>query len=229
MTRHLLLLPFCLAVSDGSLRAAVIGSTNPHAFIDSVDWCQFGCTGASLPTPQVWTSAGGRTGFVGNADTGQPFYNLRQDFSWAGNFPSGMGLVYNGVSFGNTPTQIAVTFDQAENGAGAYIQTDSFGSPFTATISLFDSSYLLLGSFTTISAPKPGALFIGAYDTVSDVWAVQFEASAIGGPFQPSFAIGTMRLDLVPEPASLVLMGSATLALAAIARRHRSRKSQEFM
>ena len=133
MKRQLLFLTLCFALTAGSSWAGIVGSTNPADFGDPVNWCQFGCTGAQFATPQSWTSVGGQTGSVGLVGTGQGFYNLQQGNSWFGNFAGGMGLVYNGVAFGNTAADIALTFDQAENGVGAFIQADYYG-PFTATM-----------------------------------------------------------------------------------------------
>jgi hypothetical protein len=135
-----------------------------------------------------------------------------------------MGLIYNGAAFGNTPTSIATTFDVGVNGAGAWIQTDYIG-PFTATIELFDSSYQSLGTYTTTGLSTyndPGnALFIGAFGS-APVWAAQFTAVGIG-PYEPDFAIGTLKLSTVPEPSSLLLLGSSALGLAGVIRRRLSK------
>jgi hypothetical protein len=150
----------------GSGWAAVTGTTNPNLFNDYANWCQFGCAGNQFATPQSFTSIlNGITGEVGLVGTMQGFYNLKQGSSWNGNFATGMGLIYNGAAYGNTPTQIATTFDVGLYGAGAWIQSNFYG-PFTASIELFDSSYRSLGLFTTggVSNVNPGtALFIGAF------------------------------------------------------------------
>jgi len=116
--KRLTLLLLCLALGMGSAWATV-GTTNPNQFIDSVDWCQFGCGFGQYATPQAWVSAGGNTGLVGNT-SGQDWFNLQQDNSWAGNFPSLMGLVYNGAFFGNAPTTIGVFLNQPVNSIGAF-------------------------------------------------------------------------------------------------------------
>jgi hypothetical protein len=216
-------------LTAGSSWAAVVGSTDPGAFGDPVDWCQLGCGGGQLATPQPWTSAGLQTGTVGLVDTGQGFYNLLQGTSWFGNFASGMGLVFNGVDFGNTPTDIALTFDQGESAVGAYIQANWFGG-FTATIMLYDVNYQLLGTFSAggTSGGTPGtALFIGAFDTTDPIWAAQFNVVDQFG--KDDFSIGTAMVGPntgAPEPESLVLMGSALLGLAGFIRRRRSLKSE---
>jgi hypothetical protein len=99
-------------------------------------------------------SLSGATGLIGLVGTGQPVYNLVQGSSWAGDFNSGEGLIYNGVADGNTPTDIAADFDQAETGVGAYIQSATPGS-FTATITLFDINFQPIGSFSTSATKTP--------------------------------------------------------------------------
>jgi hypothetical protein len=220
--KKLTLLVFCLVLAVGSSWAGVTGTTNPGLFNDSVNWCQYGCSGGQLATPQTWVSGLGATGSVGLVGTLQGFYNLQQGSSWNGNFANGMGLIYNGASFGNTPTSIATTFDASVFGAGAYIQANFYGA-FTATIQLFDVNYQSLGTFTTTGTSDSNAgtaLFIGAFSS-TPVWAAQFTAWGTG-PYEPDFAIGSEGLastSPVPEPSSLLLMGSSALGLAGVLRR----------
>ncbi len=215
------LLVFCLVLAVGSSWAGVTGTTNPALFSDWVDWCQYGCNGAQLATPQNWVSGGGATGEVGLVGTFQGFYSLQQGNQWNGNFNTGMGLVYNGVAFGNTPTGIAVTLDQSVSGIGAYIQSTYFG-PFTATIQLFGVNFQSLGSFTTTGTSDTNvgtALFIGAFGS-SPVWAAQFDVTDQFG--SEDFAIGSLGLSNsspTPEPSSLLLLGSSALGLAGVLRR----------
>jgi hypothetical protein len=221
MMKKLALLCLCLVVGLGSGWASVTGTTNPALFNDSVNWCQFGCGGNQLATPQSFVSGLGSTGSVGLVGTLQGFYNLQQGSSWNGNFANAMGLIYNGASFGNTPTQIATTLDQGVTGVGAYIQANFYG-PFTASIELFDSSYQSLGIYTmagTSDGNAGTALFIGAFGS-APVWAAQFDVIDQFGAHD--FAIGSLGLSTtapVPEPSSLLLMGSSALGLAGVLRR----------
>lgn len=225
MQKRILTAVLCLFLPATIASAGIMGSNNPNDFPDLVDWCQLGCDSAAHSTPEAWISAGGATGMVGLVDTQQQFFNLQQGSSWSGDFDNGIGLIYNGANFGNTPTDIAATFDQGVDGAGAFIQANYFGA-FTATVTLFDINYQPLGTFTANgnSTSSPGnALFIGALYSSPDVWAIQFDAIGIG-PAEPDFAIGTMGLATsaaasVPEPGSVVTLASALLGLAAFTYR----------
>jgi hypothetical protein len=137
-------------------------------------------------------------------------------------------VIYNGASFGNAPTDIALVFDQAQYGVGAWIQTEYLGS-FDATITLYDSGYRAIGSFTTtgISSSVPGtALFLGAWNAGQGVYAATFSATG-SGPNEPDFGIGNLGFASsavvggIPEPASLLLIGPA-LGILALLRRRRA-------
>ena len=254
MKRTLLLLSFCIAIPIGSTRAAIIGTTNAAAFdpTNTIDWCQFGgCApdGATQLDPtQLWSS-GANSGFV-NVTNGTSLYNLvaGSDPSpnpatpnlWISNFDQGMGVVYNGAEFGNTPGSIGLLFGQDQHAVGAYISS-SFLGDFNATIEMFDSGGNSLGSYTAPGNQDftPGnALFIGAYSNTA-VRLMTFSATGSGG-VEPDFAIGTVRLgsgdlgscaidddfcteveDEIPEPASLLLMTPALLGLIAFTRRRK--------
>ena len=222
--KKLVLLVVCLVfvLGVGTGWATVTGTTNPALFNDWVDWCQYGCAGNQLATPQNFVSSLGSTGEVGLVGTLQGFYNLQQGTSWNGNFANGMGLIYNGVSYGNNPTAIAATLDQSEMGVGAYVQANFYGS-FTATITLFDINFQSLGSFTTTGSSDNNvgaALFIGAFGS-APVWAAQFDVIDQFG--NEDFAIGSLGLTnntgTTPEPSTLLLLAPSALGLAGVLRR----------
>jgi hypothetical protein len=234
MKRATLVLLLCVALGATYASASITGTTDPNAFNDYVDWCvQFNnCASTPFfePSPSSFTSNGGVTGFIGLVGTQEPFEVRQQGVSWSGNFAANMGVVYNAVSTqNNTPADIAATFGVGVYGAGAYIQAEQYGA-FTATVTLFDVNYQPLGSFTTqgMSDQNTGtALFIGAYDTTPDVYAIQFNVQDING--QDDFAIGQMLLNTtgIPEPSTLMMLGPSALGVLGVIRRRMNRKSQE--
>ncbi len=236
MKRLALLFLLCIALSATYASAGITGTTDPNAFNDYVDWCvQFNnCTNTPFlePSPSSFTSNGAVTGLVGLVGTQQPFEVRQQGVSWNGNFPANMGVVYNAVSTqSNTPTDIASTFGVGVYGAGAYIQAYAAGA-FTATVTLYDSNYQSLGSFSAqgnSNNQQGTALFIGAYDSNPDVYAIDFNVQDING--KDDFAIGEMLLNTngVPEPGTLMLVGPSALGLLGLVRRRMNRKSQEVL
>jgi hypothetical protein len=98
------------------------------------------------------------------------------------NFADGMGVVYNGLTNGNTPSPIFVFFDQPQLAVGAYISSEVLGG-FTATITLFDISGQPVGSFPAdgnASDQSGNALFIGAASLSDPVYAAEFTATGSG-------------------------------------------------
>jgi len=228
MKKNLLLIAVGFCLSASITWGGVIGSTDPTQFTNTVDWCQLDCTnnnGATFPTPTGFSSVLGDSGFVGLDGTGQSFYLMEQGSTFINNFAPGMGLVYNGSFFGNIPTDIALQFNQAEQGFGAYISTNYYGS-FTATITLYDVNDVAIGQYTTTGTANGdgdgSALFLGAFDTSADVWGATMVASGIG-PAEPDFAIGEggfyLPATTTPEPGTLLLLAPALLGLAAFARK----------
>jgi hypothetical protein len=228
MKRKICMILVGLAVSAGMTWAG-IQDNNPADFPTTINWCQLGCAGTSLlfPTPTAWVSSGADTGWVGLFGTGQNFQTFQQGVNWAGNFASGMGLVYNGESApqNNTPSDLTLAFNQAEYGAGAYISSDLFG-PFTATITLYDVNDIAIGSWVesgTNAAGSGHAIFIGAYDPTADVSAADFSVVNANGTEDVAIGMAGLMDNLpatgTPEPASVLLIAPALLGLVAFGRK----------
>lgn len=223
--KKLALLVVCLVLGLGGAWASV-GSTNPADFPnDLVNWCQFGCNFGVYTTPQAWTSVGLNTGLVGNTNA-QNWQNLQQGNGWAGDYAPGMGLVYNGVrTIGTSPTTIGIYLDQPVVGIGAFIQPDWYGV-FTGSITLLDSN---LSPFFTFSAAGNStavpntALFIGAYDATADIWGAIFDTTGSGGDH--ILSIGEARMGApIPEPTTLLMLGTSVLGLGGVLRRRLARR-----
>jgi hypothetical protein len=214
-----------LCLSLGICSAASTGTTDPTLFQDSINWCtNYGCQSQQLGSPQTWASNLGATGMVGLVSS-QNMENLVQGSSWGGNFNNGEGIIYNGVAtLGNNPGGILLSLDMPVFGVGSFIQANFYGA-FTATLSLYDSGFNLLGTYShagTSDGNAGTALFIGAYDGIADVSYALFDVTDVNG--NEDFAIGTTKLmtqqvTTTPEPASLTLLASSLLGLAGMLRR----------
>jgi len=207
-----------------ALFAAVLGlASQAHAGVvsvsssaalptnDTITWGQLGASNYSgFASPVSVTSGGGLNATVTD---GQTLARLDEGLGWIGQFPNGDQLLWNAGDY-QSPTPITIDFATSIYGAGALIQADDYG-PFTATVSIYDSTDTLLGSFNFNgdSTDAPGtALFAGAVSSAADVSSIVFSVDTGGG----NFAIDTLDLNTNGAGAG-VPDTSATLALLALA------------
>jgi hypothetical protein len=200
---------------------------------DSVNWCNqagFQCDGSMVGTPQPWLSGTmTSTGTVSMLGSPQPLEADQQSFTWNGDFPDAMGVLYNDAS----AAPILVTFDQPQYGVGAFLQTAPFGT-FDATLLLFGADSTFLGVVRgngTSTPPNPlnpagHALFLGAWDPAPEIYSAIFLATSdVTAELGPDFSLGEVRMAGesvgVPEPASMFLAGSALCLVGMMLRRRR--------
>lgn len=196
---------------------------------DSINWGNqgYGPPGTQLPTSQFWTSAGGIVGEVGLVGPfGVPFELMQQGVTWSGNFNPGDYLIWNiGAANPTAPYEdIGIQFDsQLTYGGGATIQADFFGA-FVATLVAFDASGNVLGTVVmngnSTSAGDGSAIFIGYQSTSQNVHFLDFSVVDING--NNDLAIGPATIytgSAVPEPGSLMLLGSGLLGAIGYGRR----------
>ncbi len=213
--------------------AGVIGVNSPVAAMDFIDWCQYGCSGEFIGSGAAWVSHNGLTGSIGNSGYGGSINSGEFNYSAASptTFPIGMGAMYNygfedeyfyGPGASET-ADIFLFFNTPVYGAGAYIDPDTQelgAGPFTATVTLIDTSFNTLGSYTVNgnSTATPGtAMFLGALDAsgAQDVGAIDFH---VENGFGNDYSIGTVDV-LAPEPGTWLAAAGGLLALFRLRRR----------
>ena len=220
MKLHILVLVVFLSIASAAWAGTYAPVGDPGSFMESVNWCQLAavdCGTTTQPTPTAWVSGpSGKTGSVGLFYDESPF-TVTNDGS--------MGLInsyYGAASV--TLDDVAMTFDDLTNGAGAYIQSSQTGTLYFS-VYLFNDVYNTLTGWTwSVTNNTAGSmLFIGARSSDPEVFGVAFEVLDAGGNLVP-FSVGTLEFDYVPEPGSLVLVAPMLLGLGVMLRK-RARKS----
>jgi PEP-CTERM putative exosortase interaction domain len=153
------------------------------------------------------------------------FSEFDQDGMFAPQFPPGSTLLFN---LAEGP--LTIDFAPGIREVGFFAQGFSINTPQAFAVNVFNRS-TLLKSFSVGPDPNAGfpgtALFIGArafgLDLITQMTVTNTELSD-----DPSFVIGPLTFsevaaDQVPEPASLLLLGSGLLAAAARLRQRRTR------
>jgi hypothetical protein len=230
-----LLLPALLALlaANAPASASVIGVTSRAALGDNdrISWSAFGPDGGAISTPDSRLSVHGHTIGVHASDG---VFRLRvEGVSHHGGFTPGSFL----LTHEGSDDRATISFDdQSVRGVGFHIQplfAPDYEGGFTAMLLAFAADATLLGSadFTgTVSHASDGsAPFVGLLSTGFDIaWIELRVIEPPGTPFEfgANLAIDTAFLvepvRVIPEPASIALLGGALLALGLVRRRRAS-------
>ena len=222
-----------MLLATGSARASVI-LWNGVGSNDSTSWAGLGANGSTIPNPFNATSTGGNaiTGSFGGSTTatGQTAVVGTGWTPPAPGFNTGDTLVWtldNNTGLGSGP--LTLDFASAVLAGGLYLQADAPGA-FTAQVQAYDGA-TLLGTFGALSDTAGDPVFIGAMDTTTaDITSLAFSMTSCGtGCDLNDFAVDTLSsinpstTPPVPEPASVLLFGSALMALGLATVRRRRR------
>ncbi len=167
---------------------------------------QFGAEFATVPNGSVGLTTGDVFQVAINAPGDME--RLNQDTSWGGTFASGEPLLFtNGFS-----GPVTLNLAKSAFAIGMDIERNYIDS-YHVHVEAWDGLGLSLGSFDT-GTVYDDHLFVGVRNTDNTILAVTYEIVGEGDTDPTDFAFNHVSIECcpaVPEPASMVVLGGASL------------------
>lgn len=206
-----------LATADSFTTFATRAQQNPN---DIIDWGQLGPDGTAVGSPASVTSFNGLGATVSIAGT--TMFALQDGIgSWQGNFDYGESILYTGNQAGGGPGPMTIAFGKGVSSVGFQIQ-DAFFGAFAATLQVYSSSGGLLDTLTMNGVSNNNndgsAIFMGIGDlTGPNIAKIVISDQGVGDA--NDLAINAVSLGTVPEPGTIMLLGTGLLGMAGVLRR----------
>ncbi|HZU44981.1 MAG TPA: PEP-CTERM sorting domain-containing protein [Terriglobales bacterium] len=224
-----LVFTLALALVTTAMADTLVGVTT-RTGNDSADWSQLGSPGTLVSSPFNATTVGG-IGITGSFAGGGNGTVMQEGNNWFGNFAINDFVLWTNTD-PNLPGQgpLTLALSKGVSQIGAQIQADFYGA-FTAQIQAF-SGNTLLGTFSesgnSTSDEDNSAIYLGIKDlSGANITSIVISLTDCAqnctdfGINQLSLSTG--QVGQVPEPGSLMLLGSGLLGLGGFARRRFSK------